>query len=267
MGKYSVTVLIISFLACTSLFSQDINKFDENGKHHGKWIKYYEGKPVVRYEGQFEHGIPYGEFRYFYETGKLQTIATYSDNGTVCNTVSYFGNGTKLAEGEYINRQKNGKWVFYDGYGNMISTDNYKSGQKHGQCLTYVPTGQLIEEIYFDNGIQDGRWKRYYESGGVHFEGNVIQGKWEGAYVFYYPDGKKMVSGVYLHSLKQGDWLFYDEKGQLIKVETYDKGRMTNKKVFQKEKDTEYIEMQEAEKILEKMKSGVHDGPPKTPFD
>jgi antitoxin component YwqK of YwqJK toxin-antitoxin module len=268
MKKIPIITLIITILITAGLSAQDINKFDENGKHHGTWIKYYAGKPVVRYEGQFEHGVPVGEFRYYYETAKLQTIATYSDNGTLCKTVSYFGNGTKLAEGDYLNRKKDGKWIFYDGYSNVIAVDYYKNDKRHGQCMTYLPTGELIEEINYDNGVQHGMWKRYFSNGNLHFQGNVVKGKWQGPYVFNYPDGKKQVAGVYEQSLKQGDWLYYDDKGQLIKVETFVEGKIATKKVFQKEKDSEYLELKEAETILEKMKSGVHDdGPIKTPFD
>jgi len=268
MNKTSIITLIISIVVNVGLFAQDINKFDESGKHHGKWTKYYAGQPVIRYEGQFEHGVPVGEFKYFYETGKLQTVANYSEKGTVCSTVSYFGNGTKLAEGVYLNREKDGKWVFYDGHSNVIAVDYYKNELKHGKCIVYHPTGELIEEVNYEKGIQHGMWKRYFKNGNLHFQGNVENGKWDGPYVFNYPDGKKLVVGVYEHALKQGDWLYYDDQGQLIKVESYKKGKMSSKKVFQKEKDIDYIELKEAERILEKMKSGEHDNAaPKTPFD
>ena len=51
------------FLIVTSLvYAQDINQFDESGKRHGVWKKYFEGTKQLRYEGKFDHGKEVGKF-------------------------------------------------------------------------------------------------------------------------------------------------------------------------------------------------------------
>jgi len=266
MKLFFPAVFIVTSFFYLNIHAQEINQFDENGKHHGKWIRHYEKSQIVRYEGQFEHGAPFGEFRYYYQTGNLQTIANYEQNGTVCHTVSFFGNGNKHAEGTYINRQKEGEWKFYDGFNNIISIDHYKNGEKHGLCKTFLPTGELIEEINFNNGLAHGEWKRYFKNGKLQIDGNFQNDKYEGSFVFYYISGKKLLSGKYVQSLREGDWLYYDEDGRLIKVVTYKNGRESDTKIFQKEKDSDFIEMKENDLIMKKIATGRHDREPANPF-
>lgn len=263
-------ILCIIFSICVfthiHLNAQEINQFDDNGKQHGKWIKYFEKSEIVRYEGQFDHGVPIGEFKYYYNTGNLKTIANYENRGTVCKTVSFFGNGNKHAEGTYINREKEGQWIFYDGYNNVIATENYSKGKRHGQSITFLPTGEKIEEINYENGMLSGEWKRFYMNGNIHIEGKILNDKWNGDFTFYNMNNKKNVKGKYINSLREGDWTFYDDDGKLIKVVTYAQGKETAKKVFQKDKDTDFINLKETEEIMKKIRTGIHDNEPDNPF-
>jgi antitoxin component YwqK of YwqJK toxin-antitoxin module len=258
--------ILTAFVFQATLSAQVVNQYDKEGRQHGKWVKYHAGTEVIRYTGQFENGIPTGEFKYYYATGKLRTIATYEKNGTVCYTVSYFGNGNKHAEGNYINKLKDGKWLFYDGYNNIIAIDYYLKDKKQGVCTTFLQTGEKIEEITFNNDIPNGRWVRYYKNGKMQFEGSLENDNWQGSFVFYNLDGSKIASGKYEQNLRIGDWIFYDEEGKMIKVVTYKNGREASKKVFQKEKDQDYIDQKEMEKAMMKIKSGQHDGEPDNPF-
>jgi antitoxin component YwqK of YwqJK toxin-antitoxin module len=260
-------VIYITFFSMSFTQAQQINQYDDNGKQHGKWVRYYPQSQVKRYEGQFNAGVPVGEFLYYYESGKLQTKAQYEKNGTVCYTTSYYGNGEKIAEGIYVNKLKDGEWKYYDGSDNVIAIEHFVNGKKHGASLTYLPGGQLIEEKTYVNGKAQGVWKRFYRSGKPHFEGGLLNDHWHGQFVFFNVDGKKIATGAYQKSVKEGDWSFYDEKGLLIKVETYQNGRVVSKKVFQKDKDIDFIEIKEFETMQEKIKSGQSDNAqPDNPF-
>ena len=59
--KYILLGLLISL----SVFSQDFNKLDENGKKNGLWKGIYEESKRPRYEGTFEHGKEIGMFKFF----------------------------------------------------------------------------------------------------------------------------------------------------------------------------------------------------------
>jgi len=62
-----------------------------------------------------------------------------------------------------------------------------------------------------------------------------------GSWTEYYPNGKVKVAGQYkrngqgrweqqdyrlICSIKEGEWKYYDERGNLIKIETYKEGRL-----------------------------------------
>ena len=55
-------LILLSFFAFAPLYGQQ-NQTDYDGKKHGKWVKYFEEKPEkVRFEGEFNHGIPVNTF-------------------------------------------------------------------------------------------------------------------------------------------------------------------------------------------------------------
>jgi len=57
--KYIIALLLTSL----SLYAQDFNKVDENGKKNGLWKGVYETSKRPRYEGTFEHGKEIGTFK------------------------------------------------------------------------------------------------------------------------------------------------------------------------------------------------------------
>ena len=57
--KYSIALLLTSL----SLYAQDFNKVDENGKKNGLWKGFHEGSKRPKYEGDFEHGKEIGTFK------------------------------------------------------------------------------------------------------------------------------------------------------------------------------------------------------------
>jgi len=254
--KYLFFLFFIFHISSTgqTIINDTINQYDNGDRKHGKWERKHTKTNNLRYEGQFHHGNPVGEFRYYYEDGKLRTVTSYSDSGAVCYAVSYFDNGEKHAEGEYLHRRRNGKWLFYDGYGNIISEEHYLRGKKHGESITFMPDGQLIEVMNYSEDKAHGEWKRYYSTGQLHIHGYLKNNNWEGEFKFYSMQGSIFADGLYSGSLKQGDWRFFDDEGQIIMVITYKDSQEKEKRIFQKEKTPEYIEMKNTEIIMEKIK-------------
>ena len=60
--------IFVLFLLTSSLFSQEYNKLDSNGKKHGLWKGVHEASQRPRYEGTFDHGKEVGVFKYFDDT-------------------------------------------------------------------------------------------------------------------------------------------------------------------------------------------------------
>lgn len=201
------------------------NKIDVQGKKDGNWRK-LDSLGKVQYEGQFRHGVPYGEFRYYYDTGKTRTISQITDDGSSSKTINFHPNGMKMAEGNYVRKLKEGEWTYYDEQGVMISKETYVAGKKNGLASTYYNDGKLLEEKHFEAGVEVGPWKQFFTDGVIKTTAVYIAGKIEGQATFYYPDGKVLARGNYIHGLKDGVWVFMSEEGKKQKEDKYKTGQL-----------------------------------------
>jgi antitoxin component YwqK of YwqJK toxin-antitoxin module len=215
----SITLLFISLL----LFAQQepLNQTDKSGKKQGHWIKKDEhGKPV--YEGHFKDGKPVGEFKYYYDTGEIQTLSVFSANGSVCRTKHYFPGSILMGEGKYVNEKRDSVWKYYNAPNALVSEVSFKNGKTDGPEKNYDGKGKLMEEKNWKDSVLNGVWKKYYDDGTPQQEGTYNTGFLEGPMNFYYPGKVPAVVGQYQHSLKQGKWVYYNRTGMvIIQIENY----------------------------------------------
>lgn len=257
-------IMVFSILSVQGQNNADtLNRTDSKGLKHGYWKKMV--KDTLKYEGRFNHGIPTGTFLYYYyPENTVKTKMEYSSNGTIAKSVSYFPNGEKLAEGTYINKQKDGLWLFYDGYGHVISRDVFKNGYKHGICKSYFQDGKILEYSEFSNGKRTGKWIVYYSDSVPRYSVNIVNDVLEGIAIYYYPNGVTYEIGKYKAGNRDGEWKMFDDQGKPILNAIYDNGKMISKTVFQKDKDPETIqktnsELEQKNKGKSSTESGVSD--------
>ncbi len=72
------TVVIIFMLFSLFVFSQEGNRTDGKGKQ-GEWKKYHKNG-MLHKVGSFKNDKPIGEFKYYYDTGKIQAKMTHAGN-------------------------------------------------------------------------------------------------------------------------------------------------------------------------------------------
>jgi antitoxin component YwqK of YwqJK toxin-antitoxin module len=88
-------LIIILFLALqgnAQLFSARINKYDEKGERHGKWVEYWDNEEkFVSAKGNYSHGKPIGKWKYYHLTGKRRMKNKYLKKGI--KTKYYYENG------------------------------------------------------------------------------------------------------------------------------------------------------------------------------
>jgi antitoxin component YwqK of YwqJK toxin-antitoxin module len=231
--------IIVLILYHNLIFSQEnYNQTDSNGLKQGKWVKMWNNG-MVKYQGKFKDGKPVGEFKYFYPSGKLQTVLTFSDDGRHAKNVTYSENGKKIASGEFIDKKKEGKWSYYsDIDGKLVSEENYSNGLLEGKAITYYPnTGKPFEIIEYKNGIKDGIWIKYFPEGEIMTKTFYKNGKLQGSFLNYSPEGKLLVKGEYNKGNQDGIWEFYDESGNLYRKEVYNEGRLINTISLENNKD------------------------------
>ncbi|UZO80473.1 toxin-antitoxin system YwqK family antitoxin [Aquimarina sp. ERC-38] len=220
--KFPVLLLLISS-SLTSVFAQEINQFDQEGKRHGIWQKKYENTDQLRYEGTFEHGKEVGEFKFYKPSSGSQPTATkqfVKDSDTV--VVQYYtSKGTLISKGQMLNKKRVGDWTYFHQDGKAIMmTEKYIDGMLNGPQKTYFENGKLTEEAVYVNDKKEGKRVVYSEKGNKLKEFTYVNDKLEGLASYYEPDGTLSIEGVYKNDKKNGVWKYY-ENGKLKEEKTF----------------------------------------------
>ena len=66
-----------------------------------------------------------------YKNGQIKAIL----QGDILT--NYFEDGTIKAQGQIINEQMNGKWIFNKKGGSLMQIGNFKNNIKHGEWIRY----------------------------------------------------------------------------------------------------------------------------------
>ncbi len=231
--KFPATIFaLILLLFTTSATGQNkYNKVDKNGFKQGKWVKMWNNG-MVKYKGTFKDNKPTGEFKYFYPSGKLKSVMTFLNDGNKAHNISYHENGKKMAEGDFVNQKKVGKWEYYSDLDEkLVSKENYKDGELNGNTLTYyIDEGKPFELIEYKNGKKNGKWIKYFMDGSIMTETTYVNNKLEGVFKNFDPNGTLIVKGQYNNGEMDGIWEYYDETGKFYRKEVYSKGVLVKTK-------------------------------------
>lgn len=189
------------------------NTKDESGQKHGFWTELHPNSRFKRYEGNFDHGTPVGEFKRYYQTGQLESKVQYRGDSTFIR--SFFMEGGLLAEGIYINQKKEGKWKFYSGNGFLISEEFYTAGVRNGESIVYSEKGKVVSKATYANGTLNGPFFVYYPNGVIKEERTYANGKNVGKEIKRYPNNKIMTEGVYnKEGFREGWYVEYLPSGE-----------------------------------------------------
>ena len=163
-------------------------------------------------------------------------------NGTA---VWYWENGNKQLEANYKDDVLNGKlnrW-FFDEVPQRV--ENYIDGKLVGNAISYNQKGVKISEENYVDGLMDGKISTFFDDGSPKVQGNFKMGKWNGKWLYFddsevqvgaafFVEGKgtlktfsilgKLIKETpYVNQMKEGKEIIYDEKGQVLKVNIYQK--------------------------------------------
>ncbi|MEX2485467.1 MAG: toxin-antitoxin system YwqK family antitoxin [Brumimicrobium sp.] len=214
-------VFCIGIFLLSTVYAQDVNQVDGQGRKQGEWIKYFERSNVPRYKGQFKDDIPVGEFVYYYPSNKVRMIVKHEENSPRSEAYFYHENKELLAYGIYKNQEKDSVWTHYGPSGRISFKETYKVGELHGERITYyVPeikhdkTVEVMREAVYKNGRLNGPVIEYFPGGTKKLEGKYVEGKFEGVVKRYHPNGKLMIQERWKNRQKHGWWIAYDEKGK-----------------------------------------------------
>ena len=159
-----------------------------NDKRIGEWIFYYPNAQIEQKGKYDKKGRAQGDWKWYYEDGKLLREELYVDNLRNGLMTEYTQDDKILTKGEYIDDLKEGLWIY--------ETPEYKEIGK------------------YTNDKPDSLWKRFYmPKGTLRYEGNYLNGDEDGKHTWYFSNGKTMIEGNYLGGMKEGNWKFYYDNG------------------------------------------------------
>lgn len=243
--KYLIAVLFFSF----SVYSQDFNKLDENGKKHGVWKGVYETSNRPRYEGTFDHGKEVGLFKFFDDTKAGTVIATREFNlkDNSCYTIFYNQNKNKVSEGKVVNKQFEGDWKYYhEDLPSIMTLEPYVNGKLNGVRKVFYKSGKIAEETTYKNGIKNGAYKSYAENDVVLEESVYKNGLYEGPAIYRNATNEISGQGVYKNGKKVGMWKML-VKGKMKDVNMNFQNKNFKKPVMPNQADVK-VEVKDAEK-------------------
>lgn len=225
-------ILLLYILSTSILYSQDINKLDNNGKKNGLWKGVHEESQRPRYEGTFNHGKEVGVFKFFDDTKAGTVIATreFNPKDDSCYTIFYNQKNNKVSEGKVINKQFEGEWKYYHEDLPIIMTlEFYVKGKLNGVRKVFFKSGELAEETNYIDGVKNGTSKIYLENGVVIEDTNYKNGEYDGKAIFRTSDNQISAEGVFKNGKKVGIWKIL-EKGTLKNVNMNLQGKKFQKK-------------------------------------
>jgi len=217
-------LLIPRITPAQNAVSDTLNRTDAQGRKQGYWEK-YDSRGTLLYRGYFVNGRPSGEFRRYFDNGKIKSLLYYHPSGDTVDVTFFYMNGKKAATGQYVNKKKNGEWRYFSYYHDSLSyLENYRNDLKEGPSIKFYPSGDTAEIIDFKANKKNGRWIQYYPGGQVKLTATYVNDKLEGKFSMYYPDGKNQLQGTYHYDVRQGKWYLFNKKGILVQSISYTDG-------------------------------------------
>jgi len=216
--KYLLLLISCFFFSFSS--AQDVNQLDENGERHGKWEKKFPKTDIYRYQGQFNHGKPYGTFK-FYEavSNKQVLIATriFNTENDLADVTFFSAKGNVISKGKMRNKTYVGEWLYYHKDSKQIMTQEFynNEGKLEGKKSVYYLSGQIAETMYYINGLLNGESISYSEKGKVLRIENYKDNLFHGVYKTFDIKGNPVEDGQYFNDERKGIWRFY-QNGKLI---------------------------------------------------
>jgi len=120
--------------------------YHPNGKIQEEGSYYIDEIGINEIE-EFE--VPVGEWKGWYDNGKIEYIETFNDYG-----------------------KNHGIFIYWNKNGIKTREWSYENGKKHGLFNTWYDNGQKFQETVYVNGKKNGLHTEWYDNGQKSIEGN-----------------------------------------------------------------------------------------------
>lgn len=202
--------------------SKDLVKHVETN-NHVQTIKEVE-TVKTKEEGTYQNGVKVGNWKYFYENGKISQEGVYNSKGKPIGEWKwYYESGNILREENYVNGLYDGLIIEYSDSGKIVMKAMYVEGLKDGEWFYEI--GDHREIGQYKEGMKTGVWKHYYTiNNELIYIGEYKEDEAIGKHKVFYNSGVLKEIGSYAGGLKNGDWIYYFENTEREKVITFRNG-------------------------------------------
>lgn len=136
---------------------EGIDVFFKDGELFTGKIEIYGYQDRIEMRGTFKEGKRYDKFIHYYPNGQEKIVEYYSENGKRNgNYKFYYETGILQTEGVLENEKKTGHWKWYYPTGIIENEVNYEI-EEIINYKKYLKTGILIEELYDNQGFRFSR--------------------------------------------------------------------------------------------------------------
>jgi antitoxin component YwqK of YwqJK toxin-antitoxin module len=272
MKGHIITLVVISLFSSLAfgqpgkdmpqgIVGKDFNVTDAKGKRQGLWVQQWKTTKSLLYKGEYKDGLPVGEWQRFYSDGKLMAITKHIQDTVLMDVTFFHPDGkTKMTEGSYRHKLKEGNWKLWDIKGTLLSDENYKDSLLHGNCKYYSPNSNLLKDENYVKGIKEGAFTEYFDNGKMMKQGTYVKGRLHGDYKSWYASGAVDCTGKYYNGVPDGDWYCNDFDGSPKVAIRYNKGKEVKRK-YQNGTFKEYYENGEIPKSEYTYDRGMKNGP------
>jgi antitoxin component YwqK of YwqJK toxin-antitoxin module len=232
-------LVCFSFLGMFSLHVLAQNATDAQGRKQGPWSKFYPGKKIYMYKGQFLDDIPTGTFTYYDETGKVKAVIKHGEKALRSEAVYYNEKGKVISRGIFRNQKKDSIWVNYTSLGEISFTESYKNGVLDGPSIVYYlpeTAGGKVQPVSsitnYLNGLVHGDYIEYFNTGEFEVKGKYLNGEKDGVWEAYHTNGKVMSQDRYKKGVRHGYQYAFDPAGKKVGEKYYYQGKLLTGKAL-----------------------------------
>lgn len=208
--RLSFILVFFACFLCEKSNAQKINQFNANKQRTGVWKKYYPNNKI-RYSGTFLNGKEIGVFK-FYDDSSSQSpviIKTFSDTSNQVLVEFYTSTGILESKGYFIDKKREGQWIYYFKDGKKMSEEFYKDGKLEGKLINFYPNGKTTEVTIYKNGLKEGSSKKFSSDGVLIEDVTFSNGKPNGVAKYFELNGNLKEIGSYKDGKRVGKWEYY----------------------------------------------------------
>ena len=225
--RFLAVITTVILFSCSKGEEEIISTYDNKTPRLVFYTKNIEGKKTlvyqrmfypsgkVRFEGEIKNDQKYGEWKYFFESGKLfaKTDFTLNKAGELWEVFTENKEPLVLKTDTLITAALTSDHE-------LVSINVRR--QNIGQMYRFYESFKVREKWVMKGNILNGQSTAYFENGNIQSIHHYVDGLQDSSYVVFSDNGSKLYSGQYNKGIKIGKWDFYNPDGTLLRSEMYD---------------------------------------------